>query len=104
MIIVSLFCLLEKRACHAGVGRGDGWIIPLGVYIDTEQFIPHDCSAFRNIGKYVFRSFTSHRYYTLIHDRIADAHCSCKQINSMMQTQRAKEKDLKMRLLPKKEK
>lgn len=53
---MTLFNMKQKRACHAGVGRGDGWIIPLGVYIDTEQFIPHDCSAFRNIGELFVRA------------------------------------------------
>ncbi|GAB1603632.1 melanotransferrin-like [Argonauta hians] len=53
---MTLFNMKQKRACQAGVGRGDGWIIPLGVYIDTEQFIPKDCSAFRNIGELFIRA------------------------------------------------
>lgn len=53
---MTLFNMKQKRACHAGVGRGDGWIVPLSVYIDTEQFIPYDCTAFRNIGELFIRA------------------------------------------------
>lgn len=42
-----------KRACQPGIGRGDGWIIPLNIYIETEQFLPSDCTIFRNIGKHL---------------------------------------------------
>ncbi|XP_014782585.1 melanotransferrin [Octopus bimaculoides] len=53
---MTLFNMKKKRACQAGVGRGDGWVIPLGVYIDTEQFIPEECNAFRNIGELFIRA------------------------------------------------
>lgn len=42
-----------KRSCQPGINRGDGWVIPLNIYIETEQFLPTDCSIFRNIGKHV---------------------------------------------------
>ena len=41
-----------KRSCQPGIGRGDGWIVPLNVFIETEQFLPEDCTIFRNIGIY----------------------------------------------------
>ena len=41
------------RACHSGIGRGDGWIVPLNIYIETQQFIPKQCTIFENIGKYI---------------------------------------------------
>ena len=46
-----IFFLSAHRACHAGIGRGDGWIIPLNIYIETMQFIPQQCTIFDNIGR-----------------------------------------------------
>jgi len=45
--------LTDYRACHAGIGRGDGWVVPLNIYIETQQFIPSQCSIFENLGKFV---------------------------------------------------
>ncbi|KAK3593059.1 hypothetical protein CHS0354_007848 [Potamilus streckersoni] len=53
---MTLFNLKNRRACHAGIGRGDGWIIPLNVYIETQQFLPQQCSIFENIGQLFSRS------------------------------------------------
>ena len=36
----------------AGMGRGDGWIVPVSIFIETEQFVPQYCSIFENIGMY----------------------------------------------------
>ena len=47
---IRLYLLSEYRACQAGIGRGDGWIIPLNIYIETMQFIPQQCTIFENIG------------------------------------------------------
>jgi melanoma-associated antigen p97 len=52
----TLFNMRGKRACQPGINRGDGWIIPLNIYIETEQFLPTDCSIFRNIGELFSRS------------------------------------------------
>ncbi|CAG5129094.1 unnamed protein product, partial [Candidula unifasciata] len=52
----TLFNMRGKRACQPGINRGDGWIIPLNIYIETEQFLPSDCSIFRNIGELFARS------------------------------------------------
>uniref|UniRef100_A0A0B7BCZ5 Transferrin-like domain-containing protein n=1 Tax=Arion vulgaris TaxID=1028688 RepID=A0A0B7BCZ5_9EUPU len=52
----TLFNMRGKRACQPGINRGDGWIIPLNIYIETEQFLPSDCSIFRNIGELFTRS------------------------------------------------
>ncbi|XP_046549141.1 LOW QUALITY PROTEIN: melanotransferrin-like [Haliotis rubra] len=54
--ITTLFNMKGKRACQPGIGRGDGWIIPLNIYIETEQFIPSDCTMFENIGQLFVRS------------------------------------------------
>ncbi|XP_059175482.1 melanotransferrin-like isoform X2 [Physella acuta] len=52
----TLFNMKGKRSCQPGIGRGDGWIIPLNIYIETEQFLPSDCTIFRNIGELFSRS------------------------------------------------
>jgi len=52
----TLFNMKGKRSCQPGIGRGDGWIIPLNVFIETEQFLPEDCTIFRNIGELFVRS------------------------------------------------
>ncbi|RUS73301.1 hypothetical protein EGW08_018930 [Elysia chlorotica] len=52
----TLFNMKGKRSCQPGIGRGDGWIIPLNIYIETEQFLPDDCTIFRNIGELFTRS------------------------------------------------
>jgi len=51
--IRTLWLLTDYRACHAGIGRGDGWVVPLNIYIETQQFIPSQCSIFENLGKFV---------------------------------------------------
>ncbi|KAK6177967.1 hypothetical protein SNE40_012821 [Patella caerulea] len=53
---LTLFNMKGKRACHTGIGRGDGWVIPLNIYIETEQFLPTDCSIFENLGQLFVRS------------------------------------------------
>ncbi|KAL4231745.1 negative regulation of tumor necrosis factor (ligand) superfamily member 11 production [Mactra antiquata] len=55
-LYMTLFNLKDKRACHSGIGRGDGWIIPLNIYIETQQFIPAQCTIFENIGQLFTRS------------------------------------------------
>lgn len=55
-LYMTLFNLKSYRACHAGIGRGDGWIVPLNIYIETQQFIPQQCSIFENIGQLFSRS------------------------------------------------
>ncbi|XP_055863595.1 melanotransferrin-like isoform X1 [Biomphalaria glabrata] len=45
-----------RRSCHPGIGRGDGWVIPLNIFIETKQFSPKDCTIFRNIGELFSRS------------------------------------------------
>ncbi|GFS16683.1 melanotransferrin-like [Elysia marginata] len=52
----TLFNMKGKRSCQPGIGRRDGWIIPLNIYIETEQFLPDDCTIFRNIGELFTRS------------------------------------------------
>ncbi|XP_025096209.1 melanotransferrin-like [Pomacea canaliculata] len=52
----TLFNMKDKRSCQPGIGRGDGWIVPLNIYIETEQFLPTDCSIFNNIGQLFVRS------------------------------------------------
>ncbi|KAL8576233.1 hypothetical protein ACOMHN_006156 [Nucella lapillus] len=52
----TLFNMKGKRACQPGIGRGDGWIVPLNIYIETEQFLPEDCTIFENIGQLFVRS------------------------------------------------
>lgn len=52
----TLFNMKGKRSCQPGIGRGDGWIIPLNIFIETEQFLPKDCTIFRNIGELFSRS------------------------------------------------
>nr|KAG5687663.1 hypothetical protein BaRGS_027555 [Batillaria attramentaria] len=52
----TLFNMKGKRACQPGIGRGDGWIVPLNIYIETEQFLPDDCTIFDNIGQLFVRS------------------------------------------------
>ncbi|KAH9500931.1 hypothetical protein Btru_069230 [Bulinus truncatus] len=52
----TLFNMKGKRSCQPGIGRGDGWIIPLNIFIETEQFLPKDCTIFRNIGELFTRS------------------------------------------------
>jgi len=52
----TLFNMKGKRSCQPGIGRGDGWIVPLNVFIETEQFLPEDCTIFRNIGELFVRS------------------------------------------------
>lgn len=47
----NVFLIAEKRACLPGIGRGDGWIIPMNIFIETEQFIPQHCTLFENLGK-----------------------------------------------------
>lgn len=47
----NFFLIAEKRACLPGIGRGDGWIIPMNIFIETEQFIPQHCTLFENLGK-----------------------------------------------------
>ena len=51
MLIFLFWILSEKRACLPGIGRGDGWIIPMNIFIETEQFIPQHCTLFENLGK-----------------------------------------------------
>lgn len=53
---MTLFNLKTYRSCQAGIGRGDGWIIPLNIYIETMQFIPQQCTIFENIGQLFTRS------------------------------------------------
>ncbi|KAH3788478.1 hypothetical protein DPMN_166622 [Dreissena polymorpha] len=53
---MTLYNLKDFRACHAGIGRGDGWIIPLNIYIETVQFIPAQCTIFENLGELFSRS------------------------------------------------
>lgn len=55
-LYMTLFNLKDHRACMAGIGRGDGWIIPLNIYIETQQFIPQQCTIFENIGQLFTRS------------------------------------------------
>ncbi|XP_052772422.1 melanotransferrin-like [Mya arenaria] len=55
-LYMTLFNLKDYRACHAGIGRGDGWIIPLNIYIETQQFIPAQCTIFNNLGELFSRS------------------------------------------------
>ncbi|XP_055863479.1 melanotransferrin-like [Biomphalaria glabrata] len=52
----TLFNMKGKRSCQPGIGRGDGWVIPLNIFIETEQFLPKDCTIFRNIGELFSRS------------------------------------------------
>nr|KAI8756219.1 melanotransferrin-like isoform X1 [Biomphalaria glabrata] len=52
----TLFNLKGRRSCHPGIGRGDGWVIPLNIFIETKQFSPKDCTIFRNIGELFSRS------------------------------------------------
>lgn len=52
----TLFNMKDKRSCQPGIGRGDGWIVPLNIFIETEQFLPKDCSIFENIGQLFVRS------------------------------------------------
>ncbi|VDI36666.1 melanotransferrin-like [Mytilus edulis] len=53
---MTLFNLKDKRACMAGMGRGDGWIVPVSIFIETEQFVPQYCSIFENIGQLFIRT------------------------------------------------
>lgn len=55
-LYMTLFNLKSYRACHSGIGRGDGWIVPLNIYIETQQFIPQQCTIFENIGQLFSRS------------------------------------------------
>ncbi|KAK7109961.1 melanotransferrin-like [Littorina saxatilis] len=52
----TLFNMKGKRSCQPGIGRGDGWVVPLNIYIETEQFLPDDCTIFNNIGQLFVRS------------------------------------------------
>lgn len=52
----TLFNMKGKRSCQPGIGRGDGWIVPLNIFIETEQFLPDDCTIFENIGQLFVRS------------------------------------------------
>lgn len=53
---MTLFNLKKKRACLPGIGRGDGWIIPMNIFIETEQFIPQHCTLFENLGQLFIHS------------------------------------------------
>ncbi|KAK3096152.1 hypothetical protein FSP39_023802 [Pinctada imbricata] len=53
---MTLFNLKQKRACLPGIGRGDGWIIPMNIFIETEQFLPQHCTLFENLGQLFTRS------------------------------------------------
>ncbi|KAH9500928.1 hypothetical protein Btru_069227 [Bulinus truncatus] len=55
----TLFNMKGKKSCQPGAGRGDGWVIPLNIFIETEQFLPKDCTIFRNIGELFTRSCIS---------------------------------------------
>jgi len=50
LVYICRVGVTDYRACHAGIGRGDGWIIPLNIYIETQQFIPAQCTIFENLG------------------------------------------------------
>ncbi|XP_021352485.1 melanotransferrin-like isoform X1 [Mizuhopecten yessoensis] len=53
---MTLFNLKKKRACLPGIGRGDGWIVPVNIFIETEQFLPQHCTIFENLGQLFVRS------------------------------------------------
>ncbi|KAJ8317042.1 hypothetical protein KUTeg_004946 [Tegillarca granosa] len=53
---MTLFNLKQRRACLAGIGRGDGWIVPVNIFIETEQFLPQHCTVFENLGQLFVRS------------------------------------------------
>ena len=61
------FFSTDHRTCHAGIGRGDGWIIPLNIYIETQQFIPQQCTIFENIGKFSFLTLQQHLEFDQLH-------------------------------------
>ena len=48
-----------KRACLPGIGRGDGWIIPMNIFIETEQFLPQHCTLFENLGMVHWKVFAT---------------------------------------------
>lgn len=53
---MTLFNLKDKRACMAGMARGDGWIVPVSIFIETEQFVPQHCTIFENLGQLFIRT------------------------------------------------
>ena len=50
---MTLFNLKQKRACLPGIGRGDGWVVPVNIFIETEQFLPQHCTIFENLGMFI---------------------------------------------------
>lgn len=53
---MTLFNLKFKRSCLPGIGRGDGWVVPLNIFIETEQFLPKQCTIYKNLGQLFIRS------------------------------------------------
>jgi hypothetical protein len=46
----------------AGIARGDGWIVPVNIFIETQQIVPTHCSIFENLGMFMFHVIhSSHR-------------------------------------------
>ena len=49
----------------AGMARGDGWIVPVNIFIETEQFVPEHCSIFENIGMLMLHVIVCLTFLTL---------------------------------------
>ena len=55
---------IDKRVCMAGIARGDGWIVPVNIFIETQQFVPTHCSIFENLGMFMFHVLLRQTFLT----------------------------------------